>query len=87
MPFGTDVDLVPMPHCLRWGSAPPPPGNEHRSALFLAHVYTVAKRSPISATAELLFLVSGQSLSSCKCNCTCSLVVETDMQTTGYSDT
>ena len=43
----------PRPHCDRWGISPPP-GKGHSGTLFSANVYIVAKRSPISTTAEHL---------------------------------
>ena len=57
----------PTRHCIRWGPSSnngkghththTPNGKGHSSPHFLAHVYLiVVKRSPISATAELLLL-------------------------------
>jgi len=54
MPLGKEVGLGPATLCYmvtQWEpSAPPTAAPPH----FSAHIYIVAKRSPISATAELL---------------------------------
>jgi len=46
----------PRPHCVRWGSSSPPV-KRGTAPKFSAHVLIVAKRPPISATAEHLFCV------------------------------
>jgi len=54
MPLGTDADLGPGQLVLDGDPAPPP--RKHSSHLFLAHIYC-GKQSPISDTAELLFVL------------------------------
>ena len=65
MPLGTEVGLSPVDIVLDWEPAPamergdPAPPTERGTAAsphFSAHVYCVAKRSPISATSELLLV-------------------------------
>jgi len=57
MPLGTEVGLGPGDIVLYENPAPPPHGKEQSSAYFLAHFALV--RSPISATAELLYVMMG----------------------------
>jgi len=52
IPLGAEVDLDPRPHCVRWGPARPRKEAQQFTPLWLMSV--VAKRSPMSATAELL---------------------------------
>jgi len=44
----------PRPHCIIWGPSSPKKRHRREAPTFLP-MSTVAKRSPISATAELLF--------------------------------
>jgi len=55
MSFGTKVGLGTGGIVLDRDPAPPLERGTAAPPHFLAHVYTVARRSPISTTAELLF--------------------------------
>ena len=55
MPFGTEVGLGPG-HILLDGDPAPPPRKGHSSALQFSAMSIVAKRSPISVTAELFMV-------------------------------
>ena len=54
IPLGTEVGLSPGDIVLYGEPAPPRKGAQQQPPLFGLCLYTVAKRSPISATAELL---------------------------------
>ena len=61
MPLDTEVDLGPGHIVLDGGPSPTSPGKGQNSALFWS-ISIVAKRSPISATAELLLCLAYSSL-------------------------
>ena len=56
MPLGTEVGLGPD-HIIRWGPSSLLRGKRHSSSPTVRPMSIVAKRSRISATAELLLLV------------------------------
>jgi len=57
MPFGTELGLGPDHIVLDGDPAPPRKGAQYPPPTFQA-MCIVAKRSPISATADLLFMVA-----------------------------
>ena len=60
----------PWPYCVRWGPSSPPSPKWHIPTPNFRRMSIVAKRSPISATAEYLsvFKHTFQSYSKCLCN-------------------
>jgi len=56
MPYGTEVALVPG-HIVLDGDPAPPPTEWGTAAPTFRPIFIVAKRSPISATAELLLQI------------------------------
>ena len=61
MPLGTEVDFGPGHTVLDWDPAPLAKGAQQLLPLFSA-ISVVAKRSPISATAEHLLLLTAASI-------------------------
>ena len=70
-----DVKPRPKPHCVRWGPSSPPPKKKGDTAPNFRQMFIVAKWSPISATAELLFVVVEGwcivGVVNCVCLCCC----------------
>ena len=58
MPLGTEVGLVPDDIVLDGDPAAPPSERSTAALPYFQPMSIVAKRSPISATAQLLFLLS-----------------------------
>jgi len=75
MPLGTEVGLGPG-HIVLDGDPAPPPRKGARQPLHFRPMSIVAKRSPISATAELLFLIWVTVLSSLQYSDTVGWVTE-----------